>query len=187
LIQGFVSPPFLAEHRHATNDQRQFSVGSFEIKPHFSIIDDGYAFDFIEISAKLRCSLLAGQSIKRIFDISGQHRVAIVKPRQGVDLERHREFVCGHSHILGNQTISGSWLIEITHQQGLNHQTAEGWRRRSFEGEGVVFVKTGCSGRGHHIDMTAFGRNRVDIGEMFKTWWIFNVAKLSVGMARLHR
>ena len=172
----------MAEHRHASHDEGQFGVGALEIKTHFTLTQHRQALDFTEIRSKLGGSLFAGQALIRVLDIQSQYRVSVVKPGQGVELEGDRQTILGHTDILGQQTIRGGGFIEIAHQQGLKHQTAQSRWGGAFEGEWVVFVKAGGTRGGHHRNAAALGRLRVDITEMGEARWVLDVAKLGVGM-----
>ena len=105
-----------------------------------------------------------------------------MKTRHGIELEGDREFVGSDGHVFGQQAVSGRRFVKIADQQGLEHQAVDRRRRRAFECEWVVFIKTGRARRRHHGDAAAFGGDRVDIGEMLEAGRVFDIAKLRIGM-----
>ena len=186
LVQGLACAPLLAEHRHAADDERQFGVGAFELELDFPLGQDGGALDLAEIGAKLRRGFFAGEAVKRIFHIGGQHRVVVVKPGIGVQPEGDGQLVGCHGHVLGQQAVSGGRFFGVAHQQGFKHQETQARGCRALHGERVVFVKTGSAGWGHQSDVAALGRDRVDMAEMFEAGRVEDVAKLGIGVRRPH-
>ena len=184
LVQGLVCAPLVAEHRHAAHNQRQFSIGAFEIETHLAVRDHHHAGHFAEIGTKLRRGFLAGEAVERILHIQSQHGVAIVKTSQRVKAKGHRQFVFGHAHVFGQQTISGGGFVAVASQQSLQHQAAQSWGCIAFQGEGVVFVKTGSAAGRDHGNLTALGGSGVDIAEMAEALRVFDVPKLGISMGR---
>ena len=174
----------MTEHRHTAHNQRQFRIGAFEIEANFPLRDHHHAGHLAEIGAKLRCGLFAGDAVKRILHIQGQHGVAIVKTRQGIEAKSDRQLVLGHTDIFGQQTISGGGLVAVAGQQSLQHQAAKAWGRCAFQGEGVVFIKAGGAAGRDHGNLSAFGGKVVDIAEMAKALGVLDIPKLGVSMGR---
>ena len=184
LVKRLAGTPLVAEHWHAADDQRQLGIGTLEIKADLAISEDRHALDLAEIGAKLRSGLFAGEALKGLLHIGGQHRVAIVETGLGVQPEGGREFVGCHAHILGQQAIGGGGLLGIAGEQGFEHQGTDARWRGAFQGERVVLVETGCPGGCHQADVTPFGRDRVHITEIFEAGWVFDVAELGISMGR---
>ena len=174
--------PFVAENGQAAHDQGQFTVGAHKVEADAALAQHGGRSHFSKISAVLRRSLRAGQSLKGMADIRGEYWVTIVKARLRVNLKSHRQAVGCDLNVRGQQAISGGWLFHIAHQQSVKHHAQHGRRRTAFKGEGVVFVEIGLPRGRHQNDLATFGRSRIDIRKMGKTRRVANVAKLGIRM-----
>ncbi|MPN62783.1 hypothetical protein SDC9_210536 [bioreactor metagenome] len=68
-----------------------------------------------------------------------------------------------HIHILGQQAVARSRLVETGGQQGLEQHVRQIGRRRALDGEGVVLVEGRIAQIADHAQLAALGRLRVHI------------------------
>ena len=180
LVQRLARAPAAREHRQAAHDQRQLGVGPHKVKADAAITQHRDRFDLAEIGSELRRGFFADQLVIRVFDVGGQHRLAVVKTRQGVEREGDRKFVRGQRNVLREQAVGGGRFFGVTGQQGLENQAGQAGRRRAFEGEGVVFVITGSACGRDHRNLPTLGRVGVDVSKVAKACGIADVAKLRI-------
>ncbi len=83
LVQRLARAPAAREHRQAAHDQRQLGVGAHKVEANAALAQHGHRFDLAEIGAELRRGFFADQLVIGVFDVGGQHRLAVVKTRQG--------------------------------------------------------------------------------------------------------
>ena len=181
LVYRLAPAPGMREHRQLANDHVQFRVLALEVKTYGVRIDHHGLLDVGPVRAERRAGLLAGQRVEGVLHVLRQHRVAVGKPRQRVQMEAHAEPVRRQLDVVCQQAVAGEGFVLAGRGQRIKHQAVFGKHKTvaavahadrdlAFECEGIEFVKA-SAGRQHQL--ATLGRVRVHIVEMGEICSVF--------------